>query len=403
VTTEIPARAATRLYARALVILFGVGLCLPLAEWKLAFDSTPELFENRVPAPKPHWPKDLAGWRALPKAIELYWNDAFGFRRRLIRWQATAKYFWGISPTPSAIVGKGPWLFLGGESFAQHRGLLPFSDTDLQNWTRHLEARRDWLARRGAHFLVVITPDKESIYPEAVPARYGPMMRTPLDQLEEYLAGHSKIELLDLRTVLRAAKTDGPVFLSTDTHWNDRGTFIGYTAIMERLRAWYPQLTMRGADEFDQMRTGRWNGDLALMFGLYNVLTERSTQWVPKTPLRSLEIDSTDHAPPGAYRYVEFDTPSNADGPRAVVFHDSYFVTPPERQMKEPPEGAFKPQTPTFHLRALMAESFSHSAFTWQYDFNPQLVEREHPDVVIQQIVERQLIVGPLGPLPTDP
>jgi alginate O-acetyltransferase complex protein AlgJ len=403
VATEIRARAATRLYEWALVILFGVGICLPLADWKLAFDSTPELVENRVPAPKPQWPKNLAGWRALPKAIELYWNDAFGFRRRLIRWQAIAKYFWGISPTPSVIVGKGSWLFLGGESFTQHRGLRPFSDADVQNWTRHLEARRDWLARRGAQFLVVITPDKESIYPEAVPARYGPMVRTPLDQLEEYLAGHAKIELLDLRTVLRAAKADGPVFLSTDTHWNDRGTFIGYAAIMERLRAWYPQLTVRGADGFDQMRTGRWNGDLALMFGLYDVLTERSTQWVPKTPLRSLEIDSTDHAPPGAYRYVEFDTPTNADAPRAVVFHDSYFVTPPERQMKEPPAGAFKPQTPTFQLRALMAESFSHSAFTWQYDFNPQLVEREHPDVVIEQMVERQLIVGPLGPLPTDP
>jgi alginate O-acetyltransferase complex protein AlgJ len=403
VTTEIKARAGTRLYAGALVVLFAVGISLPLADWKLAFDSTPELVENRVPAPKPQWPHDPAGWRALPKAIELYWNDAFGLRRRLIRWQAIAKYRWGISPTPFVVVGKGSWLFYGGDgSFEQHRGLLPLSDAALQNWTSYLEARRDWLARRGAHFLLVIAPDKQSVYPEEIPARYGPMARTPLDQLEDYLSTHSKVDVLDLRAALLAAKADGPVFLSTDTHWNDHGAFVGYTALMERLRAWYPQLTLRGAAGFHQLRTGLWNGDMALMYGLYDVLTERSTQWAPTTPLLSREVDSTGHAPPGASRYVEFETPSNPAAPRAVVFHDSFFATPPERQTVEPPAGAFKPQTPTFYLRALMAESFSHSAFTWQYDLDPQLIEREHPDVVIEEMVERRLLYGPIGPLATD-
>jgi hypothetical protein len=172
---------------------------------------------------------------------------------------------------------------------------------------------------------------------------------------------------------------------------------------MERLRAWYPQLTVRSAARFEQVRTGKWNGDLGLMFGLYDVLTEQSTQWVPATPLLSREIDSPGHTSPGGQVYAEFDTPSNADAPRAVVFHDSFFVTPPQRQWKDPPEGALKPPPPTFYLRALMAESFAHSAFTWQYDFNRQLIEREHPDVVIEEMVERQLIRGPLGPLPTDP
>src|SRR5471032_1243047 len=93
--------------ARAsLLVLFLLGILLPLIDWRFGLDQTQELAESRTAAPAPVWPTDLAQWQALPKALDSYWNDAFGFRHTLLRWQAIASYDLGVSPTPNVIIGK---------------------------------------------------------------------------------------------------------------------------------------------------------------------------------------------------------------------------------------------------------------------------------------------------------
>ena len=43
-------------------------------------------------------------------------------------------------------------------------------------------------------------------------------------------------------------------------------------------------------------------------------------------------------------------------------------------------------------LIPLLSENFSRVLYSWQYTFDSELVEREHPDVVIQEMVERALM-----------
>jgi hypothetical protein len=59
--------------------------------------------------------------------------------------------------------------------------------------------------------------------------------------------------------------------------------------------------------------------------------------------------------------------------PRAVMFRDSY----------------------ASWLIPLLSENFSRILFSWQYTFDSEIVEREHPDVVIQEMVERVLMASP--------
>ena len=125
--------SASLAYRWALVIAFLGAIFLPLIAWQWALDPSPDLAENRAPAPAPAWPRNRAAWQQLPKAIEAYWNDAFGFRRTLIRLQAGAQFELGVSPTPRVVIGKAPWLFYAGdESMEQRQGLRPFSDTELE-------------------------------------------------------------------------------------------------------------------------------------------------------------------------------------------------------------------------------------------------------------------------------
>jgi alginate O-acetyltransferase complex protein AlgJ len=401
--TDAPASSRSYVYRWALVALFGVGISLPLLDWRFALDHTPELTENRVLAPAPAWPLTRAEWQALPPRLEKYWNDAFGFRRVLIRWHSIIRYQLGISPSPIVIIGKHSRLFYAGdETTEQHRGLRPFTTVELDNWTQQLEARRKWLETLHARYLFVVAPDKQSIYPEDVPARYGPPAQTPLDQLLDYLRSHSKVEVLDLRGALLAARASGNLYHYTDSHWNDRGAFVGYSALLQRLHSWYPALTARPRELFSRRRTRPWNGDMAMMVGgIFDVMTETSEQWVPLTRVLVQDVPITGYRPPESRWFKVFVGP-NPTRPRLVVFHDSFMLASDERIFpgQTPPPRALLPPTPTFRLSALLAEQFSRSAFTWQYGFDAQLVESEHPDLVIEEHIERQLRRGPDGAVP---
>ena len=59
--------------------------------------------------------------------------------------------------------------------------------------------------------------------------------------------------------------------------------------------------------------------------------------------------------------------------PRAVMFRDSFATW----------------------LIPLFSENFSRILFSWQYTFDHDLVERERPDIVIQEMVERALMASP--------
>ncbi len=401
-----PARAPTRVYRYVLVTLFVLGIFLPLLDWRFDLDPGLELTENRSAALAPTWPKNSDEWKALPGALQTYWNDAFGFRRRLLHWHAIARFKMGISPTGAVVIGRHLLFYAGDESFEQHRGQRPFSAAELANWGDQLEARRRWIASRGAHFLFVIAPDKQSVYPDDVPARFGPFGRSPADELMDYLHAHTQVDALDLRGPLRAARADGPVFPATDTHWNDKGAIAGYRAIVERLRVWYPQMAPRPLASFARFPMRRWNGDLGLMMpGLFEMVAETGEQWQPVPPSAAQEIPRDSYYPPETSRYSSYEMPSRPDLPRAVVFHDSFLLAPDERVFpgQVPPAGALAPPEPKYRPRPLLAEQFSRSSFSWQYQFDPGFVEHEHADVVIEEYVERQLRHGPQGALPPGP
>ncbi|HYQ15969.1 MAG TPA: hypothetical protein VEQ58_09430, partial [Polyangiaceae bacterium] len=185
-------------------------------------------------------------------------------------------------------------------------------------------------------------------------------------------------------------------------HWNDYGAFLGYTGIVRALQDWYPQLAPRPRAAFGTSLTKPWNGDLAMMLGgIFDVTTETSEAWRPLTRVAVTDITSSVPRPSATLRYSAYQG-ANRQRPRVVVFHDSYLLAADERLFpgQALPARMHRPPTPTFRPTQLLAEQFSRSVFTWQYGFDAKLVEDEHPDLVIEEHVERQLIWGPLGAVP---
>ncbi len=341
----------------------------------ISLDSAPNLEslerENRRPAKAPTLPTDVHSLKKLPAEIESYFNDRLAFRESLLRWHARAKTDLGASITDKVIVGKDGWLFLNpAKSEIFGRGAA-CADDQFNLWSAALKERHEWLAERGITYLVVITPEKQSVYPEYLPAKPVSESVSASDLLRRWLK-ESSIPWVDLLPPLQAARAQGPLYFRTDTHWNDRAGYIAYQATVNRLASFWPKMKPIDRDQFEGEQCGRV-GELGkiLRFPADTVeMTEYLHLRKPRARLMDIDVglDPKLHAP----QDMEAQVWSTGDArlPRCVVFHDSFAA---------------------FVIRPVLAEHFELVAFAPTASLDPDVVERFRPQIVIQQIVERKL------------
>jgi hypothetical protein len=338
--------------------------------------TTPEVLmpEKRRPAPPPPWRFS----RHFPGKFDAYFGDRFGFRSKLVQLCNCYRVLGlGLSTCPYVVLGKHGWLFVDSDaSIDDHAGKSPFSDEELEAWRRIVEERRDWLAQRGIASLLVVAPNKESIYPEFVPDDRGPAGRTRLDQLLAYLQSRSDAAVLDLRPALLAAKAseNGNIYQRRDTHWNDRGAFAASRAICDALRPSSPNLPRAERSQYEAKECSyppdSAGPDLVGMLGLGSWLTERYAKLEPRGPRRAwlapLQL-RPDQLQLKATRATTYEV-ADSTLPRLVVFGDSF----------------------TWTLAPFLAEHFQRSVFIChQWSLDRALVEEEQPQVVVFEVCER--------------
>ena len=359
-----------------LIILFLAGIYLPIGDNLLRLDHTQPPVEKRTLAPLPKTKLGLETLADLREEWEAYYNDHFGFRNRLIRLHNYVKTQWlHTSPSSKVVLGKDGFLFYtGDDAIEYYRSVRPFTLRDLAHCQLVLEERQDWLMARGAHFLVVIAPSKETIYPEYMPARMNRVRsESRLDQLLAHLAAHSDIAILDLRRPLLNAKTQIRVYDRTDTHWNGYGAYVAYQEIMSRVARWLPQAQPVPLSAFQLRSSLGPPGDLAELLGMEHVLTEEHISLLPLSPRAAIRVD------PGELLrlpFAQITQPIVRERPgphlpRAVVLRDSFAI----------------------RLIPLLSEHFSRVVYLWEYRFDLPVIEHEQPDVVILEIAERSLML----------
>jgi hypothetical protein len=370
--SDVPARA--RSGDIALIVCFLILTCLPLSGLVLGFDRAFILPENRNLAPWPAFEPDRATLGALSGKFEAYFNDHFGFRKRLIYALALAKVRGlGVTSTSGVTLGSDGWLYLASDSaMRSYRATRPFAPEQLESYRKVLEARRDWLASRRIPYVLIIPPNKDTIYPEFVPAAYTKVHpESRLDQLLHYMNEHSSLSIIDVRSDLLRAKRLERVYDVTDSHWNLAGAYVAYARVLEALSVWFPQAQAFPRSQFREVFEGGLGGDLALMLGLADRLPEARVKLVPRDGWNFRRLDG---AFPIAARcaYPELTIATERAGaalPRAVLFRDSFAE----------------------NLIPFLAEHFERMLCIWDNNFDPTIVEHERPAVVIQEMVERSL------------
>ena len=350
-------------------------MVLLLTDWTGARTEVVE-WEDREPAGWPETPRSLADLASFPARFSAFFSDHFGLRGEMARLRGRiALRLQHKSISPEVMLGSQGWMFYTGDrSVENHLHQLPLSAAELDAWAKLLQERDDWFAERGIAYLFVVAPDKQSIYPEYLPTELAPGPgQTRLDQLTRRMAGAEW--WLDLRANLLIAKREGQLYFKGDSHWNDLGAYRSYRAIMARLGL--PALTR------DEPRPEPSEiGDLARLSGLAEAepyAPIRATCAVPQpAAMDAAALDRYGPRMPEVHPYNVPATRCTSGRERLLMFHDSF--------------GAM--------MAPYLSESFARAVYVLREPSLAQMqamVAVEHPTVVIEERVERYLLL-PLSP-----
>jgi alginate O-acetyltransferase complex protein AlgJ len=356
----------SRVANATLIICFLAIIWLPTWDSLWELDRRPTLNENRKPA---EFPNSFTAPGPYLAAFGNFFDDHFGFRDQLVYWNTHWKeYIFRESPDSSTLQGEHGWLYWAKEGMVEnYTGQAQFDQKDLQGWQKLLEARRDWLAQRGGKYIFVVAPNKESIYPEYLPKWVVKKNRPgKLDEFLAYMCQHSTVPVLDLRPALIAAKAQGPTYFQTDTHWNSFGAFVAYQGLINALQKQIPDLKPLGLDCFTRKPSIARGGDLAVCIGQEDEMPETLgvtfRPLEPLQPLQPLLRDSHD----GQNGSIVTQNPAKRG--KVILFRDSF-------------ANAWVP---------FIGYHFNQAIYLPQRVWDRNMLEREKPDLVIDEIVERK-------------
>ena len=281
-----------------------------------------------------------------------YIADHFALRQEMVT--ANAMLQTGLlatSPAEDVIYGTDGWLYYA-ETLDDYQNRATLTDEEVRQIAQTIADMQAYCEARGAQFVFTIAPNKNSLYPEHMPARYlqsdSPGNYEKLKPLlEEY-----GVHYADLFTFL--SEQDEILYLKTDSHWTNRGAALAHDFLMETLGLPH---TAFAQEEYTTAETHR--GDLYEM--LYPKGTAREAQQAYETTFSYVSEPRT------AEDILIQTTSPDAPNGRLLLCRDSFGNA----------------------LHPFLAEDFREATITRQMPYPLEQVQAG--DTVIVEIVERNL------------
>lgn len=298
-------------------------------------------------------------------------STKFRWRSDLISLYTTLRLKLGDRVYNSAVIGEDGWIFYTGEeSIYDYQNMDPFKKRMLINIQKRLDTLSADLESRGITLLVVVPPNKSTIYSQYMPEEI-PIIgeKSRLDQLIEFMNLNGHTSIIDLRQTLLDISQAQDLYYKTDSHWNDVGAYYSYVEIMDALSSDYKMLLPRQISDFEYTYVGNITRDLPKLMGL-PAYEEENWRLVPKF---KFQLKETHALLPDGIHYIRTITNVDRQLPELLVFGDSFYVF--LAPFIEP------------HFGRVKTIPFTTSDEIWSLDW----IQRENPDIVIIEIVERYL------------
>ena len=322
-------------------------------------------YENRQMATRPVLTLD--SYDTFSNDYTSFFNDNLQFRNSLIMMNSAIDYFcFKRSSSPYVAIGTDDYLFYtredDGDPIACYKGENLYSEEELRAIADNCIAQRDFLSNQGKEFAIFIAPNKERIYYDCMPERYGePADNYRVLQIYNYLKENTDLRVVYPYEELMEAKAELPVniWCKTDTHWNDVGAYVGARALMAEFGISMPKITDEGVKV---ITGGNTSGDLASMLNLNKQLRhtdhEYTVEGFDKHDMVTVEWNSSE-----AFIYRSQD----ADPRKIYVIRDSFMTA----------------------MAPFLGSQFNESHLRHKATYTYEDLETQDPDIVVYETVER--------------
>ena len=279
-------------------------------------------------------------------------EDHLALRTALITWRDRLLALIGESGSEQVIRGDGMLFY--DEEIPDYLGRSAMPEGALDALADELTGLSDALAAEGRRLIVLLAPNKSSVYPEAVPARYLPSDEpSNLTRLQDALAERG-VAYLNAQALLLAGKAEGQLYYADDTHWNARGAGLAYQALMDMLALPVPY------------------GDVALGEGQAGdliVMAQPGTWPIEPDAVPDIQRTYRTARPMRSLDDMRIETSTSADTPSLLVVRDSFG------------EGLFP----------YLANSIGRMVYSRVYGDVLGQARQAEAEVVILEIVERNI------------
>jgi alginate O-acetyltransferase complex protein AlgJ len=316
---------------------------------------------------------------AFPALFENFYNDHFLLRLSLTRWRNSLDYaILRSSGNASVALGRNHWLFYSLNKLpVTQQNLDRYEEPELNAAVKTFCARRDLLVAHGIQYVLVLAPEKGTVYPELMPS--GWVRRAGASRLEQLQAALSQqhVDYVDARSLLLQAKQhealDQPLYFSNDSHWNRYGAYLVAQQLFRQMQLKMPALTPFQSNEI-RLENDNHSGDLSMLLGLQKLIVDKKSLTATILQKHAHAIDNhglprfeggivETATEPSAFRTNDIKLP------RAFILHDSFME----------------------FMQPYFAEKFSFSEFHLARLLLPEVVVNEKPNLVIDEIAERHL------------
>lgn len=350
-----------------LIVLFLAVLALPLLFTRWESGGVSEA-ENRNLAQFPALSVDGAFNPSFTKEFETWFMDHMGLRQKLISFNTDLmKNVFGRSLTTSDYkIGKtGDSIYATDAIIKDFAHINLRSEKDVEKIGNSYQVISDWLAQKNIPFYYVQCVDKHTIYPERFISsvrQIGNISKT--DQVMDRLENETTVHAIYFKYPMLEARDQYDVFShwGDPTHWTDRGAYVSYRYMMDRLNQ-NMETPLKVLQEEDYKI-----GYVA------HTGNDGQTEQIEKFVVANPKAQKADTSVMGKWgedhRHSVWKNPEAGNNKRLLLMCDSYFNN---------------------HLVDDIAESFSEVWLVWG-DYTsklPQIVNLYDPDIVIYECAER--------------
>jgi len=261
----------------------------------------------------------------------------------------------------SVVVGRDGWLFHRDECvFEQMSGAMSLAEEDLRAWLELLTGNLRWLSDRNIEFYFLIAPEKHVVYQDYLPEGIEISEERPVKRLIRELLTATPIEPIYPCGELVAERAYRDTYHSVGSHWNSFGGFVAYRELARKI-ARRKDIPIVDFGELAVLADRVHAADLGARLDPEPLAPEHRccVKFAKSKMLFENGIYGRGH--------IEVYENLKAALPKAVMFRDSS----------------------SSWILPFLSESFSRIVALASPHIYKDLIEREKPDVVILELIER--------------